>query len=366
MVAEQSKAKKQLMVLYGQAPTYSTSFQTTQLATALTPWFCVQPIKVRNSSHPLLRKAYRVLGNAVEPLLVRKTADYILYANDGVVNLSHWNGRRLIYWYDAPWNWLESPPRMRQWVQWLRYRNVQSADHVFAVSAAQVQIAKGLRPGRERSVTYLPVGVNCSNFDPQTALPDSVRRRFGLPPKTIIGYLGYLGVVNNRVAGELLLEVAQRLLQTVDVHFFVVGFGPGLTRWREIVESRGITRHFTFSGFVEDEIVPHCISAMDICVDTLEPGFHSEARSETKLKQYMAMGRACVATAIGENCVDLENGRCGLLARPGTDELFSAIHSLCLDPDRRRHLGAAARERAVSVYDWKVLVNSLVGALEPL
>src|SRR5229473_8337285 len=116
MATLHSTAKKQLMVLYGQAPTYSTSFQTTQLTAALTPWFDVRPVKVRNSSHPLLRKAYRVLGNSVKPFLMRKKADYILYANDGIVNVKHWKGRRLIYWYDAPWNWLESPPRLQQWV----------------------------------------------------------------------------------------------------------------------------------------------------------------------------------------------------------------------------------------------------------
>jgi glycosyltransferase involved in cell wall biosynthesis len=280
------------------------------------------------------------------------------------VDLDHWSGRRLIYWYDAPWNWLDSPPQRRQWVQWLRYRNIQTADHVFAVSAVQVQIAKGLRPGREDSVTYLPVGVNCKTFDPETAQPDSVRRRFGLPDKTIIGYLGYLGFVNGRVAGQPILDIAQRLLQKADVHFFIVGFGPGLTAWQQAVETLGIARHFTFSKFVADEMVPHCIAAMDICIDTLDPGFHSEARSETKLKQYMAMGRACVATAIGENCVDLEDGKCGVLVSPNADALFEGVHELVSNPERRTRLGADARRRAVTVYDWSVLVKRLRDALD--
>lgn len=364
--SEPSAAKRELLVLYGQPETYSTSFQTTQLTAAMTRWFNVLPVKVRNSERPLLRQVYRVWENSLKPVFARSSADYVLYANDGAVNLQRWRGRKLLYWYDAARNWLENPPRRREHVQWLRYRNVQTADHVFAVSAVQVKIARGLRPGREDSVSYLPVGVNCGIFDPGSARPESIRQRFGLPAKTIIGYLGYLGVVNGRVAGQPLLEIARRLLECADVHFFVVGFGPGLALWRQMVESMGIARHFTFSAYVANELVPHCLSAMDICVDTLDPGFHSEARSETKLKQYMAMGRACVATAIGENCVDLENGKCGMLAEVGTDHLFAAIHSLCLDPDRRTQLGAAARRRAVTTYDWDVLVKSLIAALEPL
>jgi glycosyltransferase involved in cell wall biosynthesis len=360
-------SKKQLLVWYGQPDKYSTSFQTSQLTAALTPWFQVVPVKIRNSSRPLLRQAYRVLGNAVKPLFVRPTADYIFYANDGVADLNRASGRKIIYWYDAPWNWSEQPPnRRRQWVQWLRYRNLQAADHVFAVSRVQVEIARSLRPGREHSVSYLPVGVNCRIFDPASASPASVRERFGLPAKTIIGYLGYLGLVHGRVAGQPLIEVARRLVDLSNVHFFIVGFGPGLPVWRKMVEDLGVARHFTFSEYVPDQLVPHCLAAMDICIDTLEPGFHSEARSETKLKQYMAMGRASVATAIGENCVDLDYGKCGILVKPGTDDLFSAIHALSGDAVRRSELGAAARGRALNVYDWNILVQSFVGALEPL
>lgn len=363
-VPEVSKPKKQLLVLYGQQDNYSTSFQTRQLTAALTPWFDIAPRRVRNSKHRLLRQAFRVLGNFVKPSFVSSKADYILYANDGLVDLNHWRGRRLIYWYDAPSNWIESPPPRRQLVQWLRYRNIQTADHVFAVSGVQVQIARGLRPGREDSVTYLPVGVNCNVFNPQTAKPDLVRQRFGLPAKTTIGYLGYLGFVNGRVAGQPVLDIAQRLLKSHDLHFFIVGFGPGLAAWQQAVENLGIASHFTFSKFVPDELVPHCIAAMDICIDTLDPGFHSEARSETKLKQYMAMGRACVATAIGENCVDLEDGKCGILVPPDPEGLFDGVSGLVQDPERRTYLGAAARHRAVTVYDWSVLVKRLTGALQ--
>src|SRR5580704_3994386 len=97
--------------------------------------------------------------------------------------------------------------------------------------------------------------------------------------------------------------------------------------------------------------------ATDICIDTLDEGFHSLARSETKLKQYMAMGRACVATAIGENCVDLDSGRCGVQTAPGDQPLLHALRRLIDDPQARSRFGQAARERACAVYDWPVLAK---------
>src|SRR5206468_3685959 len=109
---------------------------------------------------------------------------------------------------------------------------------------------------------YLPVGVNCQVFDPARANPNEVRRQFGLPSKVIIGYLGYLGMVGNRFAGEPLLEVAPELVRDHEVHFFVVGFGPALPLFKEQAAKRGLEKHFTFSGFVESELLPSCLAAM--------------------------------------------------------------------------------------------------------
>src|SRR5207302_1058683 len=98
---------------------------------------------------------------------------------------------------------------------------------------------------------------------------------------------GYLGSLQGRFAGEALVEAARHVSTRHDVHFLVVGFGPALPTFEQRVRELGLAERFTFTGWVPDHMIPNCVAAMDICVDSLEPGFHSEARSETKLKQYM-------------------------------------------------------------------------------
>jgi glycosyltransferase involved in cell wall biosynthesis len=311
------------------------------------------------TSSQWLPTAARLWTNYVAPAVLRPASDFLLYGNDGVVDLRHWQGTRILYWYDAPTDWRKHRPRWNQVIDRLRYRNLTEADHVFAVSAMQVEVARALRRGRESSVTYLPVGVDCSIFDPAKASPEQVRTRFGLPSRTTIGYLGYLGSLNGRFAGEVLVEAARHVSTRHDLHFLVVGFGPALPTFKQRVCELGLRDRFTFTGWVPDEMIPDCIAAMDICVDTLEPGFHSEARSETKLKQYMAMGRACVATGIGENRIDLADGRCGSLALPGAEPLAEAISALCTNTSRRQELGVRARERALAIYDWPVLAKKM-------
>lgn len=351
-------------MLYGQPEHFSTPFQIRQLSHALEQWLDPLPIKLASSaSSRWQRLLSRLSTNYFKPLIHQPSTDYVFYANDGIADLSHWRAKRVLYWLDAPWDWSKEPPRKWQWIHWLRYRNVIAADHVFAVSQVQVDIAKRLRPGREETVSYLPVGVDCRLFDPTRADALETRRRFHLPSKTIIGYLGYLGIWDRRFAGEQLVEIAPQLLEQADAHFLVVGFGPALSLFRERVAKIGLTKHFTFTDFVADELLPSCLAAMDICVDTLEEGFHSEARSETKLKQYMAMGRACVATGIGENCVDLDDGKCGILVEPGNENLLRGILPLCAQPELRVTLGRAARRRAEEVYNWPSLAERMASAL---
>jgi glycosyltransferase involved in cell wall biosynthesis len=351
-------------VLYGQPEHLSTSFQTRQLIRALERWVEPLPLTVKSEANSRWRRSLaRLSSNYLKPLVTQPRTDYVFYGNDGLANLNHWRAKKVLYWYDAPRDWSKEPPQRRQPVHWLRYRNLLAADYVFAVSRAQVEVATRVRRGREDSVTYLPVGVDSRVFDPATANPERIREQYKLPSKTIIGYLGYLGIWEGRIAGEPILEIAPELLKQRDVHFLIVGFGPAFEIFKQRVAQAGLAEHFTLTGYVPDEAVPDCLAAMDICIDTLEDGFHSEARSETKLKQYMAMARACVATAIGENCVDLDDGKCGVLVERGNAGLLEGVVALCDQPELRATLGRAARERAVKLYDWPVLAERMASTL---
>jgi glycosyltransferase involved in cell wall biosynthesis len=77
----------------------------------------------------------------------------------------------------------------------------------------------------------------------------------------------------------------------------------------------------------------------------------------------MAMGRACVATDIGENRVDLDDGKAGALAAPNPRALADGIDGLAHSPAIRDAFGKRARARALQKYDWKVLASFMSAAL---
>lgn len=342
--------KPGLTVLYGQAPQFSTSFQTSELARHLSRWFEVKEWKLPPG------KIQRVWNNYMRPMLRAPRADCFLYGNDGLVDLRRVAGKTILYWYDAPDDWSVRPPR--DFKNRLRLQNVISADYVFAVSAAQCAMAKKFR---SEGAHYLPVGVDCDFFDPAKVDREATRREFGIKAgEVVLGYLGYLGKWGGRFAGETLLEA----LPLAKNRLLLIGSGPAMEDWKRKAGELGVSERIIFAGYVPQDRLPSAISAVDICVDTLEPGFHSEARSETKLKQYMAMGRACVATAIGENVVDLEQGAAGLLVEPTPAALAKGIEELANNPAKREIFGASALARAKNSYDWRVLSRKLVSYLD--
>ncbi|MDX1952940.1 MAG: glycosyltransferase [Verrucomicrobiota bacterium] len=346
---------RSLLVLHGQSKILSTSFQLRELSRHLTPWFDIYHHEINNV--PEARWRYfleRWLKNVAWP----RGHDLVLYGNDGVARLPA-TLASIVYWMDAPADWSARPPAQMDIVQRNRYENIRHCRYLFAVSQTQLRVGKALRPA-PRVTEYLPVGVDCARFNPNLPGVITQSENFRKPGKIMIGYLGYLGKRDGRIAGEPILEIAPALSAKHPVHFLIVGHGPAARDWEQRAHAMGLADQFTFTGFIADDLVPAAIAAMDICVDTLEPGFHSEARSETKLKQYMAMGRACVATAIGENVIDLEDGNAGILTQPAAASLLQGVEQLVENSWLRGELGAKARIRAEGVYNWPVLARKMV------
>jgi glycosyltransferase involved in cell wall biosynthesis len=75
----------------------------------------------------------------------------------------------------------------------------------------------------------------------------------------------------------------------------------------------------------------------------------------------MQLGRPVVATRVGGTPEAVDDGVTGLLVERGDAAgLARAIAELCLDPERRVKMGAAARERAREVFREDRIVGGLL------
>lgn len=127
--------------------------------------------------------------------------------------------------------------------------------------------------------------------------------------------------------------------------FHLAGEGelrPGLER---LCADLGIQDRVTFLGDVRD--IPGFLAGIDIAVlCSLSEGFSNA------LLEYMAAGRAIVATAVGGNEQLIRDGVNGLLVPPGAPaELARALRFLLEHPEAALRLGNAAKQDARCRHD---------------
>jgi L-malate glycosyltransferase len=133
--------------------------------------------------------------------------------------------------------------------------------------------------------------------------------------------------------------VCDRFPQVV---FEVAGDGEQRAELGRLRAALGLGDRFVLRGSVAD--VPGFLRTVDVAV---LPS-HSEGMSNALL-EYLAAGRAVVATAVGANPTLVQED--GLIVPPGDDgALAEAIGRLVAKPDLARRLGAAARRRVEAEY----------------
>ena len=113
---------------------------------------------------------------------------------------------------------------------------------------------------------------------------------------------------------------------------------------------------FLYAGHVPPDQVALFLSAFDICAmpHPLTAQF-SRYTSPLKLFEYMAAGRAIVASDLPSWSDVVADGETALLLPPDDVEAWSAaISRLRKDGELRARLGTKARERALERYTWDV------------
>jgi glycosyltransferase involved in cell wall biosynthesis len=200
-------------------------------------------------------------------------------------------------------------------------------------------LAEGAAPAR---VVVLENGVDLDRF---AALP---------PLHPDAGPVRVAAVANLRpVKGlDLLVRAAAEVVEThPQTTFEVAGEGESRPALERQIRELGLEGHCHLPGAVGD--VPAFLGRAAVAVLPSR----SEGMSHALL-EYMAAGRAIVATNVGANARLVTDGIHGLIVPPGdAGALATALQRLIDDPALRCRLGAAAHERAHRDYGREAMVQ---------
>ncbi len=121
----------------------------------------------------------------------------------------------------------------------------------------------------------------------------------------------------------------------------IAGGGPLKESLQHEISARRLQDHLLLIGEIPRAQVLRLMIAADVVMSasTVE-GFHNTPA------EAMALGKPVIATTVGAMPEVIENGKSGLLVRPGDPEVLAeALSRLMADPALRQSLGRAARAR---------------------
>src|SRR5581483_485872 len=215
-------------------------------------------------------------------------------------------------------------------------RLARSADTVIVANQALMSWARNVGCAR---VELIPTTVDTSLY-PLREEPDG--------PFTI----GWIGTPRNATYLQLVLEPLQRLSQE-GARLKVIGGNPA-----------------TALPGVALEVVPWseateacALAACHVGIMPLAGSEWDQHKSGYKIIQYMAAGRAAVASPIGANLDILSEGETGLFAH-GPDEWYATLARLRDDSEMRKRMGAAGRRRCEARFSRDVAAKQVAQVFE--
>ncbi len=166
------------------------------------------------------------------------------------------------------------------------------------------------------------------------------RKRLGIPPQHCL----VVCVANNRPRKgvPVLLDAIERLPADVPLSLLLVGGGMDSPPMRARIAGSRLESRVRLFGHRDD--VLGIVAAADIAV---LPSLRREGLPKTVIEA-MALGVPPIVTRSGGSAELVAEGRSGLIVPPGdVAALAAAIEQLARDPDTRRQMGAAARDKLI-------------------
>jgi glycosyltransferase involved in cell wall biosynthesis len=211
----------------------------------------------------------------------------------------------------------------------------------------------------ERKLTVLPCAADVEAFKPDQN-SQAVRKNLGLTTEPVVMWVG--GFYPWHDLNLLLKSFALILKRRPDARLVLVGDGQTRSSVADTVAKDGLRDSVIMTGAIAHSQVPEMLSIADVAVVPSSPVTASLGGTGTPLKlfEYMAAGKAIVATAHKESAEVIEDGHSGLLIEAGDADRFAEVTLKLINDHRERsRLGYNARQQAVKEYSWEAYTRRL-------
>ena len=206
-------------------------------------------------------------------------------------------------------------------------------------------------------IVVMPNGVDVELFHPGVD-PGPIRKTLNLQDCPVVAFVGGFQPWHGL---DLLIEAFSYVHREIpDARLLLVGDGRARPLVDEKIEQFELNPAAIVTGLIPIQEVPTYLSAVDVAVLPYPKLPQELWFSPLKLYEYMAAGKAIIASDAGQISEVIDDGRTGLLVEPGNvDELYEKIVELLKHPEERQALGDAARKKAVLEHSWDQYIDRL-------
>lgn len=317
---------------------------------------------LEKGAEPLSRALRHVWNNVQVEQALRRVLDdfqpdlvYERYSPFGVAAglMAERDGVQHVLEVNAPLAWEGKEYRQQALsdvAQALEQTAFASASLIAAVSQElkALLVAQGVP---DEKLLVVPNGVDLEMFNPEAAAEESRQNE-----EFVVGFVGSLRPWH----GVETLAHAFRVLAKNDrgMRLLIVGDGPQRGVMKALAEE--FPGRVTLTGAVSQRDVPNYLMSMDVAVAPYPP-LETFYYSPLKILEYMAAGRAIVASDIGQVSELIRHGKNGMLVPPGeADALASSIRTMADDDGLRRRLGGEAAREAAARHTWRHRAQSIL------
>lgn len=229
-----------------------------------------------------------------------------------------------------------------------------------SISTASLQLKKmALELGVSKNrIADSHVGADLEKFHPDND-GSRIRKKYDLKDKKLVLYLGQL---HGGQYAELFLKAAKEVLKEhKEVKFMIVGGGHYMSNLQAINEDIGLKKDVIFTNYVRYDKVPEYLAAADICVACFEDTDITRCKSPLKIAEYMAAGKAIVASEVGDVKRMIKDA--GILVKPGSYAALAEGIKKYLSNDKLiKEKGRKARKRADKEFNWEKTADNILKA----
>ena len=234
-------------------------------------------------------------------------------------------------------------PRLAQWMERSVWR---SADLVMPVSEPLRNYLMEEAGVAAERIRVLPNAVDAKWFGASGAIPIDSEKQ----DKFVLGFVGSFKAWHG---ADFLLSVFEEFHRMEPAsRLLLIGDGPLKTRLEEKARKAGLEKAVTFTGIIPHDEIRNYLATVDVALAPY-PALENFYYSPLKLFEYMAAGKAVVASNAGQIAQIIRHRVNGLIYEPGDREgLLRCLCALRNDPALCEELGRSAR-KASEGFTWE-------------